>query len=78
MGSATKVSAQQTEAHFGPGLFRFLKELRANNNRSWFQANKDRYPLQPGGAGRQRHRRREVLVLSAFGAECPKLKVGVS
>jgi len=46
MGSATKVSARQTEAHFAPGLFRFLKELRDNNNRNWFQANKDRYDAE--------------------------------
>ena len=31
MGSATEVSVRKTEAHFGPGLFRFLKELQANN-----------------------------------------------
>ena len=30
-------------ARFGPGLFQFLKELEANNNRSWFQENKHRY-----------------------------------
>jgi uncharacterized protein (TIGR02453 family) len=28
---------------FGPELFSFLKDLRANNNRDWFAANKDRY-----------------------------------
>jgi uncharacterized protein (TIGR02453 family) len=27
----------------GPELFRFLKELRAHNDREWFNANKDRY-----------------------------------
>jgi uncharacterized protein (TIGR02453 family) len=43
MGSA-RVSARKGDvAHFGRGLFRFLKELRANNDREWFQANKDRY-----------------------------------
>lgn len=31
------------KAHFTPDLFRFLKELKSNNNRDWFQANKDRY-----------------------------------
>jgi uncharacterized protein (TIGR02453 family) len=31
------------EASFGPGLFSFLTDLRANNNREWFAANKDRY-----------------------------------
>lgn len=29
--------------HFGPELFRFLRQLRKNNNREWFQANKQRY-----------------------------------
>jgi uncharacterized protein (TIGR02453 family) len=28
---------------FGPGLFLFLTDLRANNNRDWFGANKHRY-----------------------------------
>ena len=30
-------------AHFTPHLFEFLTELRVNNNREWFQENKDRY-----------------------------------
>ena len=30
-------------AYFTPSLFRFLRELAANNNRDWFQANKGRY-----------------------------------
>jgi len=29
--------------HFSPAIFSFLKDLEANNNREWFQANKDRY-----------------------------------
>jgi uncharacterized protein (TIGR02453 family) len=29
--------------HFGPELFRFLRQLKKNNNREWFQANKRRY-----------------------------------
>jgi uncharacterized protein (TIGR02453 family) len=29
--------------HFTPELFRFLSELKRNNTRDWFQANKDRY-----------------------------------
>jgi uncharacterized protein (TIGR02453 family) len=29
--------------HFTPELFKFLKELRANNDRNWFAANKPRY-----------------------------------
>jgi uncharacterized protein (TIGR02453 family) len=32
-----------TETSFGPELFSFLADLRANNNREWFAANKDRY-----------------------------------
>jgi uncharacterized protein (TIGR02453 family) len=28
---------------FGPELFKFLKQLRANNDRSWFAANKEKY-----------------------------------
>jgi uncharacterized protein (TIGR02453 family) len=35
-----------TDASFGPGLFSFLTDLRANNNREWFAANKDRYEEQ--------------------------------
>jgi len=35
------VSARQ--AHFKPALFDFLRELRANNNRDWFQKHKQRY-----------------------------------
>ena len=30
-------------AHFTPALFDFLEELAANNQRDWFQANKQRY-----------------------------------
>jgi uncharacterized protein (TIGR02453 family) len=39
--SVTTTSTQ--EALFGPELFSFLEDLRANNNREWFAANKDRY-----------------------------------
>ena len=36
--------AQATEeASFGPELFSFLADLRANNDREWFAANKERY-----------------------------------
>lgn len=31
------------ELHFTSELFRFLKELKENNNRAWFEANKERY-----------------------------------
>ena len=30
-------------SHFGPKLFRFLRDLAANNNKAWFQENKPRY-----------------------------------
>lgn len=32
-----------TDSYFSPGFFRFLAELKANNNRDWFTANKTRY-----------------------------------
>ena len=31
------------QQHFGPELFDYLLDLRANNDREWFQANKGRY-----------------------------------
>jgi uncharacterized protein (DUF2461 family) len=31
---------------FGPGLFRYLRALRRNNNRNWFQARKDEYEAE--------------------------------
>src|SRR5229473_2352080 len=34
------------EAYFTRRAFEFLKELRAHNNRDWFQANKERYEEQ--------------------------------
>src|SRR5215472_2707371 len=40
MAGATK------EAWFRPGLFSFLNDLKANNNREWFAANKQRYEEQ--------------------------------
>jgi uncharacterized protein (TIGR02453 family) len=36
-------TATTTQTSFGPELFSFLADLRANNNREWFAANKDRY-----------------------------------
>ncbi len=35
--------AKSTATHFTPALFRFLRDLKKNNNRDWFQANKARY-----------------------------------
>jgi uncharacterized protein (TIGR02453 family) len=32
-----------SQAHFTPELFKFLRELKQNNNRPWFRANKERY-----------------------------------
>jgi uncharacterized protein (TIGR02453 family) len=32
-----------SDAHFGPGLFSFLRELRENNSRDWFHVHKARY-----------------------------------
>ena len=32
-----------TSGYFGPGLFRFLKDLKTHNEREWFEANKQRY-----------------------------------
>ncbi|MBU8871757.1 MAG: DUF2461 domain-containing protein [Gemmatimonadales bacterium] len=32
-----------SQRHFTPALFRFLRELAAENTRDWFNANKDRY-----------------------------------
>lgn len=31
------------DSHFGPEIFAFLRELRENNSRDWFTANKERY-----------------------------------
>lgn len=35
--------SRQKPGHFTPELFRFLRALRQNNDREWFQKNKDRY-----------------------------------
>jgi uncharacterized protein (DUF2461 family) len=32
-------------AYFEPDLFRFLKDLKRNNRRDWFEQNKPRYEL---------------------------------
>ena len=32
--------------HFTPGLFRFLSDLRRHNDRTWFQANRERYEAE--------------------------------
>ena len=35
--------ASPPAAHFKPALFRFMRDLQANNNREWFNENKHRY-----------------------------------
>lgn len=53
------------EAHFSPALFAFLRELKANNSRPWFQANKERY---------EREVREPMLCFIAdFGLEARKI-----
>lgn len=43
----TKRSPGRKEtAYFGPGVFQFLRELKANNKREWFQENRHRYESQ--------------------------------
>lgn len=37
------------QPYFNPELFKFLKALKRNNSREWFQANKDRYEEQVRG-----------------------------
>src|SRR5204863_10060774 len=36
-------SPMPAAAHFTPRLFKFLRELKRNNERAWFNANKARY-----------------------------------
>ena len=36
-------SSNAKSTYFTPKLFQFLRDLRANNDRAWFQANKERY-----------------------------------
>lgn len=40
-------------SHFDPELFDFLRELKRNNTRDWFQANKERYENDVRHAGLQ-------------------------
>jgi uncharacterized protein (TIGR02453 family) len=47
MASATAKAI--TTRSFGPELFRFLRDLKANNDRVWFNANKDRYEKEVRG-----------------------------
>src|SRR6185295_15934578 len=43
--TSTRTGARPMPAapHFTPRLFKFLRELKRNNERPWFQANKTRY-----------------------------------
>ena len=43
---ASKANPTGLENPLGPGLFRFLKDLKAHNERAWFQANKARYEAE--------------------------------
>jgi uncharacterized protein (TIGR02453 family) len=43
---APKATPSEFENPLGPGLFRFLKDLKAHNDRDWFQANKARYEAE--------------------------------
>jgi uncharacterized protein (TIGR02453 family) len=40
---SSAVAKAQSTRSFGPELFRFLADLKANNDREWFAANKARY-----------------------------------
>ncbi len=31
------------QSYFTPAVFKFLRELEENNDRPWFEANKERY-----------------------------------
>jgi uncharacterized protein (TIGR02453 family) len=37
------------KAYFGPGLFGFLRDLAAHNDRAWFQAHQERYEAEVKG-----------------------------
>ena len=43
---ASRATKAMFENPLGPGLFRFLKDLKAHNDRGWFQANKARYEAE--------------------------------
>ncbi len=40
------MSKKKTTTYFSPQLFKFLKDLKKNNNRAWFARNKVRYERQ--------------------------------
>ena len=41
--SATTMPKTIPQPHFTPDVFKFLKQLKRNNDREWFSKNKDRY-----------------------------------
>ena len=41
--AATATAPKTTAAHFSPALFQFLRELRQHNDRTWFEANRERF-----------------------------------
>lgn len=43
---AKKAAEAECEALIGPGLFRFLKDLKTHNDREWFTENKARYEAE--------------------------------
>lgn len=43
------MEGSSAERSFTPALFRFLRDLKANNTREWFAANKDRYEAEVRG-----------------------------
>jgi len=42
-GRKWDIMPKEASAYFSPGLFKFLTELKRNNNREWFARNKARY-----------------------------------
>ena len=45
----TESQPTESQPHFRPALFDFLRELKANNDRDWFKANKARYERELKG-----------------------------
>jgi uncharacterized protein (TIGR02453 family) len=40
------MTTETEQSSFGPELFGYLSDLKANNDRDWFNANKDRYEVE--------------------------------
>jgi uncharacterized protein (TIGR02453 family) len=67
MALMTEPATRTREASFGPELFSFLEDLRANNDRLWFAANRDRYEdhlLEPA-----------LAFIDAFGPRLEKISL---